>query len=337
MRTELFDYRLPQKFIAQRPLPERDDSKLLILDRKTGGIKHDVFRNILNYLGKGDVLVVNESKVSKCRLIGVKEKTGAGIECFVLNKAEGSGYLVLLKPAKRLKPGNKVYIGEYHFTVKSKLEYGKALVEFNTPVESIYEKHGTIPLPPYIKSKDIDRSRYQTVYAKREGSSAAPTAGLHFSKKLMEKIGNMGVIVAKVGLEVGLDTFRPILSEEIEEHKMHSENYYIEDTEAEKITRSKSTGHRVIAVGTTVVRVLETLMSKYGKIKGDRGATDIYIYPGYNFKIVDWMITNFHLPRSTLLVMVSAFAGREKILNAYEQAKKNNYRFYSFGDCMLIK
>jgi S-adenosylmethionine:tRNA ribosyltransferase-isomerase len=244
---------------------------------------------------------------------------------------------VLLKPARRLKSEDKVYIGEYYFTVRSKLDYGKALVEFNGPAENIFKKHGIIPLPPYIKSKDVDRSRYQTVYARGDGSSAAPTAGLHFSKKLMEKIDNMGVIIAKVGLEIGLDTFRPISSKEIEEHKMHSENYYIKDTEAEKIVSSKSMNNKVIAVGTTVVRVLETLMSKYGKIRRDRGATDIYIYPGYDFKIVDWMITNFHLPRSTLLVMVSAFAGREKILNAYQQAKKNDYRFYSFGDCMLIK
>jgi len=337
MRIELFDYKLPQKFIAQRPLPKRDNSKLLVLDKKTGSIKHDIFYNILNYLKKGDVLVVNESKVSKCRLIGVKEKTGAKIECFVLNKVENNDYLVLLKPAKRLKSADKVYIGEYYFTVRSKLDYGKALVEFNGPAEIIFKKHGIIPLPPYIKSKDIDRSRYQTVYAKGDGSSAAPTAGLHFSTKLMEKIDNMGVIIAKVGLEVGLDTFRPISLAEIEEHKMHSENYYIKDTEAEKIARSKSMGNRVIAVGTTVVRVLETLMSKYGEIRGYSGATDIYIYPGYDFKIVDCMITNFHLPRSTLLVMVSAFAGREKILNAYQQAKKNDYHFYSFGDCMLIK
>jgi S-adenosylmethionine:tRNA ribosyltransferase-isomerase len=337
MRTELFDYKLPQKFIAQRPLLKRDNSRLLVLDRKTGSIRHDIFHNILNYLVKGDVLVVNESKVSRCRLIGVKEKTGAKIECFVLKKAGDGDHLVLLKPSKRLKPGDNVYIGKYYFTVRSKLDYGKALVVFNAPAEVIFKKHGIVPLPPYIKNKEIERSRYQTVYAKKEGSSAAPTAGLHFSKKLLKKIVNMDVFIARVGLDVGLDTFRPISSQDIEKHRMHSENYYIEEAEAEKINRSKSMGHRIVAVGTTVVRVLETLTSKYGKIKGDRGATDIYIYPGYDFKSVDWMITNFHLPRSTLLVMVSAFAGRENILNAYEQAKKNNYRFYSFGDCMLIK
>jgi S-adenosylmethionine:tRNA ribosyltransferase-isomerase len=337
MRTELFDYKLPQKFIAQRPLLKRDNSRLLVLDRKTGSIRHDIFHNILNYLVKGDVLVVNESKVSRCRLIGVKEKTGAKIECFVLKKAGDGDHLVLLKPSKRIKPGDNVYIGKYYFTVRSKLDYGKALVVFNAPAEVIFKKHGIVPLPPYIKNKEIERSRYQTVYAKKEGSSAAPTAGLHFSKKLLKKIVSMDVFIARVGLDVGLDTFRPISSQDIEKHRMHSENYYIEEAEAEKINRSKSMGHRIVAVGTTVVRVLETLTSKYGKIKGDRGATDIYIYPGYDFKSVDWMITNFHLPRSTLLVMVSAFAGRENILNAYEQAKKNNYRFYSFGDCMLIK
>jgi S-adenosylmethionine:tRNA ribosyltransferase-isomerase len=337
MRIELFDYELPQRFIAQKPLYKRDDSRLLVLDRLTGDIKHDIFHNILNYIEKGDVLVVNESKVLKCRLIGVKEGTGAKIECLVLKKEKDNNYLALIKPSKRLRSGSRVYIGEYHFTVRSKLDYGKAVVEFNAQAEIIFKRYGDIPLPPYIKSRNIDGSCYQTVYAKKEGSSAAPTAGLHFSKKLIEKIEKMGVFISKVGLEIGLDTFRPISSVEIERHKMHSENYYIKDSEAEKIIRSKRMGKRVIAVGTTAVRTLETLMSRYGKIKGDSGVTDIYIYPGYKFKIVDCMITNFHLPRSTLLVMVSAFAGRENILNAYGQAKKNDYRFYSFGDCMLIK
>ncbi len=337
MRVELFDYELPQKFIAQKPLPERDNSKLLVLNRKTGDIKHDIFYNISTHIERGDVLVVNESKVLRCRLIGVKEETEAKIECLVLKKEKNNSYLALLKPSKRLKSGSKVYIGEHYFIVKSKFDYGRAVVEFNAPAGIIFERYGNIPLPPYIKSKNIDQSCYQTVYAKKEGSSAAPTAGLHFSKKLISELVKMGVIIAKLSLEIGLDTFRPISSAEIEKHKMHNENYYIKDSEAEKIIWSKRMGKRVIAVGTTSVRVLETLMSKYGKIKGDRGVTDIYIYPGFKFKIVDSMITNFHLPRSTLLVMVSAFAGRKNILNAYEQAKKNNYRFYSFGDCMLIK
>lgn len=337
MKIELFYYRLPKKFIAQRPLQRRDYSKLLVLDRHTGDIKHDIFYNILNYFDNGDVLVVNESKVTRCRLPGKKEKTGANIECFVLNKIKDNQYLALLKPSKRLNTSDKVIIGKYYFLVISRLDYGEAIVEFNTPAEKIFNEYGRIPIPPYIKCNDIDESRYQTIYAEREGSSAAPTAGLHFSENLIKEIKNKGVVLAKVGLNIGLDTFRPISSNEIEEHKMHSEYYYIRESEAKKINRAKEMGKKIIAVGTTAVRVLETLISRYGKITGDRGVTDIYIYPGFNFKAVDRMITNFHLPRSTLIVMVSAFAGRENILNAYEQAKKNNYRFYSFGDCMLIK
>lgn len=337
MKIELFDYKLPQKFIAQRPLQRRDYSKLLVLDRHTGDIKHDIFYNILNYFDNEDVLVVNESKVTRCRLLGKKEKTGANIECFVLNKIKDNQYLALLKPSKRLNTSDKVIIGKYYFLVISRLDYGEAIVEFNTSAEKILNEYGRIPIPPYIKCNDIDESRYQTIYAEKEGSSAAPTAGLHFSENLIKEIKNKGVVLAKVGLNIGLDTFRPISSNEIEEHKMHSEYYYIRESEAKKINRAKGMGKKIIAVGTTAVRVLETLMSRYGKIKGDRGFTDIYIYPGFNFKAVDRMITNFHLPRSTLMVMVSAFAGRENILNAYEQAKKNNYRFYSFGDCMLIK
>ncbi len=337
MKTELFDYELPQKFIAQRPLPQRDESKLLILEKQTGNIKHDIFYNIYSYFDNGDVLVVNESKVTRCRLKGKKEGTGANIECFVLNRLKDNQYMVLLKPSKRIKPLDKVTIGKYHLTVKTKLDYGEAIVEFNSPADAIFNEYGRIPLPPYIKCSDIDESCYQTIYASREGSSAAPTAGLHFSSELIRKLKGKGVILAKLGLDIGLDTFRPISASEIEEHEMHSEHYYIREYEARKIRRAKELGKRIIAVGTTTVRVLETLMSKHGKIIGDGGMTDIYIYPGYDFRVVDWMITNFHLPRSTLLVMVSAFAGRENILNAYENAKQNGYRFYSFGDCMLIK
>ncbi len=337
MKIELFDYELPQKYIAQRPLTKRDDSKLLVLDRKTGRISHDIFYNIFKYFNKNDVLVVNESKVTKCRLMGIKEKTGARIECFVLNKLKDNDYAALLKPSKRLKINSRVKIGRYNFVVKSKLDYGRAVVRFNVPAEIIFNEYGNIPLPPYIKSDDIDQFRYQTVYAKKEGSKAAPTAGLHFSPELISKIKRSGVIMAKVGLDIGIDTFRPILSDEIEKHKMHSEEYYIERFDAQKIKRVKESGRKINAVGTTVVRVLETLMSRYGTIKADRGVTDMYIYHGYNFKAVDGLITNFHLPRSTLLVMISAFAGRENVLNAYEEAKRKGYRFYSFGDCMLIK
>jgi len=337
MKIELFDYELPQKFIAQKPLSRRDESRLLVLDKKSGNMKHDIFYNLSSYLEKGDVLVVNESKVTRCRLKGIKEKTGAHIECFVLNKLGDNQYIALIKPSKRIKPSDRVTIGEYYFIVKSKLDYGKAVVKFNVPAEIIFKKYGQVPLPPYIKNTDIKEERYQTIYASREGSSAAPTAGLHFSKRLINKLKREGIVFAKLNLDIGLDTFRPISVDEIEKHKIHSEYYCIEEGEAEKIRFAKNNENKIIAVGTTVVRVLETLMTRYGKITGDSGMTDIYIYPGYKFKAVDCMITNFHLPRSTLLVMVSAFAGRQNILNAYEEAKRKGYRFYSFGDCMLIK
>ena len=338
MKIELFDYELPQEFIAQKPLPRRDRSKLLVLDKISGIIKYDIFYNIPDYFDRGDVLVVNESKVIRCRVMGKKERTGAGIECFVMSRVKDNQYLVLVKPSKRVQPSDKIIISsKYFFTIKTKLDYGRAIVEFNHPVGPIFKQYGRVPLPPYIKSNDIDESRYQTIYAGREGSSAAPTAGLHFSDELIKRLRNKGVIIAKLGLDIGLDTFRPITASEIEEHKIHSEHYYIRKSEAWKISHAKEKGKKIIAVGTTAVRVLETLMTRHGKITGDSGMTDIFIYSGYKFKAVDWMITNFHLPRSTLLVMVSAFAGRESILNAYERAKQNSYRFYSFGDCMLIK
>lgn len=338
MKIELFDYELPRKFIAQEPLPRRDESKLLILDRKTGGIKHDFFYNIPKYFNKGDVLVVNESKVMRCRIMGKKEGTGANIECFVLSQIKDNQYMVLIKPSKRVKTSDKIVISsKYFFMVKIKLDYGRAIIEFNHSIGPIFEQCGRIPLPPYIKSDNIDESRYQTIYAGREGSSAAPTAGLHFSNELIKRLKSRGVIIAKLCLEIGLDTFRPITEDEIEKHRIHSENYYINQAETRKIRYAKEKGKRIIAVGTTSVRVLETLMKRHDKITADSGMTDIFIYPGFEFKAVDWMITNFHLPRSTLLVMVSAFAGRENILNAYEKAKQMGYRFYSFGDCMLIK
>ncbi len=340
MKIELFDYDLPKKFIAQRPLERRAESRLLVLDRRDGSIKHDRFYNLLSYLKKGDVLVINESRVRRCRLKGKKEKTGANIECFVLNKLrdnQDNQYTVLLKPSKRLEPSDKVLIGNHHFIVKSKFDYGKAIVEFDLPAEEIFDSYGEVPLPPYIKNTGIKEDSYQTVYAVKKGSSASPTAGLHFSKELMEELKRKGVVFARLSLSIGIDTFRPISEKRIEEHKMHSECYSIDECEAEKIRRAKESGNKVIAVGTTVVRVLETLVLKYNKIIGDRGSTDIYIYPGFKFRAVEWITTNFHLPRSTLLVMISAFAGRQRILKAYEEAKENGYRFYSFGDCMLIK
>ena len=365
MELELFNYSLPEKYIAQKPLPKRDESKLLILNRMSGGIKHDIFLNLPNYIDNKDILVINESKVVKCRLFGKKESTGAKIECFVLNKigerykndtryvpnskantrsrnkdindVKDNRYMVLIKPSKRLKISDKVFIGNYYFTVKSKLDYGKAIVEFNTSPEVLFKKYGKMPIPPYIKSNDIDESYYQTIYAKNGESAAAPTAGLHFTAELINKLKDNGVAFAKVRLDIGLDTFRPIREEKIEKHKMHSEYYYISKSEAEKINKVKENGGRIIAVGTTSTRVLESVISKYGRLKEDQGLTDLFIYPGYKFKIVDGIITNFHLPKSSLLVMVSAFAGRESILNAYKEAKKNGYRFYSFGDSMLVK
>lgn len=340
MKTELFDYKLPINFIAQKPLPKRDHSNLLVLDRKTGDIKHDRFFNIGRYLCPGDVLVINESRVRKCRLPGIKENTGARIECFVLKKAgntdRNNEYEVLLRPSKRLKDGDRVLMGGHSFKVISKAEYGKAIVSFDCPVSEIIIDIGEIPLPPYIRGRDFEEKRYQTVYAARGGSTAAPTAGLHFTKKLMSSLKEKKIIFAKIILDIGLDTFRPISVPDIEDHRMHSEFYHIEKSQASLIDEARKSGNKIIAVGTTTVRVLETLMQKYGKINEDSGSTDIYIYPPFDFKIVDSMITNFHLPRSTLLVMVSAFAGRDKVMRSYEEAKEKNYRFYSFGDCMLI-
>ncbi len=336
MKLDLFYYHLPEKFIAQEPLDQRDRSKLMILNKKTGEICHDVFYNISRYLKKYDVLVLNESKVTKCRLIGVKENTGAKIEVFVLRKIKGEKYLVLIKPSKRLSVLNKVNIGNYYFIVKEMLGYGKAVVEFNSPLDEIINKYGKVPLPPYIKNENISGERYQTIYARINGSAAAPTAGFHFTYKLFKELKKSGVNIAKLRLDIGLDTFRPIVEDDIEEHVIHNEYYSLSDSEAEKINQSRQNGGRIIAVGTTSTRVLETIFSKKGKISGDKGNTELYIYPGYRFKVIDAMITNFHLPYSTLLVMVSAFAGRENIIEAYEEAKKNDYRFFSFGDCMLI-
>ncbi len=341
MKTELFDYKLPSSFIAQKPLPERDHSNLLVLNRKTGGITHDRFFNIGRYLCPGDVLVVNESRVRKCRLLGIKENTGARVECFVLKKVgntdKNNEYEVLLKPSKRLKDGDRVLMGGHSFKVISKAEYGKAVVSFDCPVSEIFKSIGEVPLPPYIRGRDFEENRYQTVYAAGGGSTAAPTAGLHFTKELISSLKEKKIIFTKIILDIGLDTFRPISVPDIEDHRIHSEFYNIEKSQAHLIDEARRSGNKIIAVGTTTVRVLETLMQKYGKINEDSGSTDIYIYPPFEFKIVDSMITNFHLPRSTLFVMVSAFAGRRKILDSYEEAKKNNYRFYSFGDCMLIK
>ena len=351
MKTKLFFYDLPEEFIAQKPLEKRDNSRLLVLDKKTGSIKHDFFYNICKYLDKNDILVLNESMVNKCRLEGIKKGTGAKVECFILehimpqkneafdnNEAASKDNicLVLLKPSRKLKQGDAVAFGEYCCEIIKKEQYGKALVRFNAGPDVIIKKYGKIPLPPYIKNNEICENRYQTIYAKTEGSCAAPTAGLHFTDEVIKSLLKKGVNFAKVLLNIGLDTFRPISAENIEEHEIHSEYYYISKKEAQNIQDSVLSGSRVVSIGTTSARVLETVMEEKGNIQACSGRTTLYIYPGYNFKIVDSLLTNFHLPGSTLIVMVSALAGRENILKAYEEAKNKGYRFFSFGDCMLI-
>ena len=336
MKLGLFYYDLPARFIAQEPLNKRDHSKLLVLERKTGRIKHDIFNGIINYLRCGDVLVLNETKVLKCRLIGQKVQTGTEIECFILDRIGRNRCLCLLKPCRRLKSGDRVHIGSNHLNIIEKKGYGKAIVEFDDTPDLIISRYGKVPLPPYIKNKNIDEARYQTIYAKSGFSAAGPTAGFHFTEELFDSLKKSGVVIARVRLDIGLDTFRPIVEDDIEEHVIHREYYSIDKNEADKINQSREKGGRVVAVGTTTTRVLETVFSKFGFLNESSGFTSLYILPGYDFKIVDAMITNFHLPYSTLIVMVSAFAGRENILNAYEKAKQKNYRFYSFGDCMLI-
>ena len=273
--------------------------------------------------------------MDKCRLAGKQRETAGKIECFLLKKLKDNKYLVLLKPSKRIKENDVVNIGEFFYKVVKKLDYGKAEVIFSDDIEKIKAKYGLVPLPPYIKNEYVEAGRYQTIYAKTYGSSAAPTAGFHFTDELMEKINAKGISFAKLTLDIGLDTFRPIVEENVEEHVIHR-GLQPSRMQAQKIIEARQLGGRVIAVGTTSVRVLETVMSKFGSIKARQGKTSLYIYPGYKFMAVDAIITNFHLPHSTLLVMVSAFAGRENIISAYEEAKKNFYRFFSFGDCMFI-
>ncbi len=336
MDINKFDYHLPSGYIAQKPAQPRDHARLMVLDRDQGNIKHDFFYNLYSYLREGDCLVINESKVLRCRLKGKKADTGAGIECFVLEKLGNRSYLVLVKPSKKLKPGSKVGIGDHSFKVEQKKEYGKAVVRFDRDPKQLFEHYGMVPLPPYIKSTNIREEQYQTVYASKDGSVAAPTAGLHFTETQIGDLKKRGIIFARVILNIGMDTFRPITEEKVETHRMHSEYYQVEDREAEKIVKARSSGGRVIAVGTTSTRVLETVIKKFGSIGADKGYTSLYIYPGHDFKAIDAMITNFHLPRSTLLVMASAFAGTENLLSAYREAIEKKYRFYSFGDCMLI-
>ncbi len=341
MNIEEYNYDLPEKFIAQVPLKNRSDSKLLLLDKENGNIKEEIFKNIVNYLEKGDVLVLNDTKVIPARIIGEKIDTKAVIELLLLKDVEGDIWECLARPGKRLHVGTIITFGNdlLKAEVIEKLDEGIVHVKliYDGILMEILDKLGTMPLPPYIHEKLSDQSRYQTVYAKNLGSSAAPTAGLHFTKELLEEIKNKGIEILYVTLHVGLGTFRPVEVTDITKHNMHSEYYIMTKDVANKLNKAKSEGRNIYAVGTTSTRVLETVASKYGEFKECSGDTNIFIYPGYTFKAIDGLITNFHLPKSTLLMLVSALSKKEYILNAYEYAKMNNFRFFSFGDAMFIK
>ena len=341
MNIEEFNYNLPKNLIAQTPLKNRSDSKLLVLDKNTQEITHTHFKNIADFLHKGDVLVINDTKVIPARLIGTKEITNATIELLLLKELEDNIWECLSRPTKRLKKGTIITFGEGQLKaeiieikdfgiVNARLIYDGILYE-------ILDKLGQMPLPPYITEKLDDKDRYQTVYAKNIGSAAAPTAGLHFTKELLNSLKDKGIIITNVTLHVGLGTFRPVEVENIQDHQMHSEFYMMSKETADILNLAKKENRRIIAVGTTSTRTLESIMQKYHKFQECQGTTSIFIYPGYKFLAIDGLITNFHLPKSTLIMLVSALAGRETILKAYEEAIKNNYRFFSFGDAMFIK
>ncbi len=341
MNIEEYNYELPKELIAQTPLLNRSDSKLLVLDKETGDIEENIFKNIKSYLKKGDCLVLNDTKVYPARIIGEKEDTKAVIELLLLENKENNIWEALSKPFKRLHEGTIISFGDGLLKAKvlEKKEEGLVLIEFiyDGIFMEILEKLGTMPLPPYIHAKLSDNSRYQTVYAKELGSAAAPTAGLHFTLELLDELKNMGIEIIYVTLHVGLGTFRPVEETDITKHKMHSEYYILKEEEAIKLNKAKKEGRKIYAVGTTSTRVLETVIKKYGEFKPCQGYTDIFIYPGYKYEAIDGLITNFHLPKSTLLMLVSALAGKDHILNAYNYAIKHNYRFFSFGDAMFIK
>ena len=341
MRVEDFDYDLPEELIAQTPLEKRDASRLLVLDKKSGELEHRHFYDIIDYLEEGDTLVLNNTKVLPARLIGEKEETKAVIEILLLKNIADDTWECLAKPARRIKVGTIVTFGNGKLKAKCVKEENDGIRHFTLIYDGILleilEELGTMPLPPYIHEKLSDQTRYQTVYAKEVGSAAAPTAGLHFTKELLAKIKEKKVNIAYITLHVGLGTFRPVSVEKVEDHEMHSEYYQMSKEVAELLTKTKKENHRIIAVGTTSTRTLETIMTKYHEFKECSGWTNIFIYPGYEFKAIDCLITNFHLPKSTLVMLVSALAGREYILNAYKEAVEKKYRFFSFGDAMLIK
>ena len=341
MKTDDFDFYLPEGLIAQTPLEKRDASRLLVLDKKTGDVSHRHFTDVIDYIEKGDTLVLNDTKVMPARLYGIKEETGAVIEVLLLKDEGNNIWECLTRPAKRIKEGTIVSFGDGKLKAvctevldegirKFKLDYKGILYE-------ILDELGEMPLPPYIHEKLKDKDRYQTVYAKNVGSAAAPTAGLHFTKELLDKIKAKGVNIAYITLHVGLGTFRPVNVEDVTKHKMHSEYYVMSKEVANLLNETRKSGHKIIAVGTTSTRTLETIASLYGKFRECSGWTDIFIYPGYEFKGIDYLITNFHLPKSTLVMLVSALAGKDNIMKAYAEAVKEKYRFFSFGDSMLIK
>ncbi|WP_148877610.1 tRNA preQ1(34) S-adenosylmethionine ribosyltransferase-isomerase QueA [Streptococcus sp. Marseille-P7375] len=342
MNTADFDFHLPEELIAQTPLEKRDSSRLLIVDRETGQFSDQHFDNIIDQLEPGDALVMNNTRVLPARLYGTKPETGGHVELLLLKNTQGDFWEVLAKPAKRLRVGTRVSFGDGRLTatVTEELEHGGRIVRFDYQgiFLEVLESLGEMPLPPYIHEKLEDRERYQTVYAKENGSAAAPTAGLHFTEELLDKIAAKGVKLVYLTLHVGLGTFRPVSVDNLEEHEMHSEFYSLSEEAAETLRQVKASGHRIVAVGTTSIRTLETIGSKFeGQIQADSGWTNIFIKPGYQWKIVDAFSTNFHLPKSTLVMLVSAFAGRQLTLEAYEHAIAERYRFFSFGDAMFIK
>ncbi len=340
MDVKDFDYDLPEELIAQDPLEDRSSSRLMVLDKKTGEVSHHIFKEIIKYLRPGDCLVLNNTKVIPARLYGVKEGTMAKIEILLLKRKQNDVWETLVKPGKKAKPGTKIIFGDGILTgeVIDVVDDGNRLIQFSYDgiFEEILDKLGQMPLPPYITHQLKDKNRYQTVYAKYDGSAAAPTAGLHFTKELLNEVKEKGVDIAEVTLHVGLGTFRPVKVDNVLDHHMHSEFYMVSQKAADKINNAKKNGGRIISVGTTSTRTLESAADENGMLHECSGWTDIFIYPGYKFKVIDCLITNFHLPQSTLVMLVSALAGREHILSAYKKAVEEKYRFFSFGDAMFI-
>lgn len=341
LKVDLFDFHLPEELIAQTPLEQRDASRLMVLNKETGNVKHHMFHDLLDYVQEGDCLVLNDTRVLPARLFGTKEDTGANIEVLLLKQTQGDTWETLVKPAKRVKEGTVISFGDGRLTAvcKETSDQGGRLLEFN--YEGIFyevlEQLGEMPLPPYIKERLDDQERYQTVFAREQGSAAAPTAGLHFTEEMLEQLKEKGVHIAFLTLHVGLGTFRPVSVDDLEEHDMHAEFYQVSEGTAALLNSVREKGGRIISVGTTSTRTLETIATEHnGKFVASSGWTNIFIFPGYEFKAIDGMITNFHLPKSTLIMLVSALAGRENVISAYEQAVAEKYRFFSFGDAMLI-